>query len=153
MFEHGFSYRPCDVDRFWSKVNKDGPIAEHMETACWLWTDAPTRAGYGLFWLNPRKIYAHRFSYELNVGQIPEGHQLDHRCFVRNCVNYGHLRPATNQQNGQNRQQPGKGVHWNKQAGKWHAQDHHHGQTIYLGLFSDHKEAQRVAAAARQRRR
>lgn len=145
-------FRSKDVERFWSKVNKNGPTAAHMDTPCWLWTDAPSSNGYGLFWVNPRKVLAHRFSYELSVGPIPDGHQLDHRCFVHPCVNHGHLVPATHQQNCQNRERPGSGVYWDKQRGKWRAQNHNMGTTKYVGSFDTREEAKRAAMAVRLER-
>ena len=76
--------------RFWSKVNKTA--------TCWLWT-ASTARGYGIFWNGRRKVVAHRISYELFVGFIPNELQLDHLCRVRHCVNPGHLEPVTQQEN------------------------------------------------------
>jgi HNH endonuclease len=73
---------------FWSKVERGAP------GECWLWTGATTK-GYGRF----RGTGAHRFAYELLVGPIPQGLQLDHLCRVRNCVNPEHLEPVTCQEN------------------------------------------------------
>jgi hypothetical protein len=75
--------------RFWIKVVDTG--------TCWLWTGTRARNGYGRF----RKDHggpsfaAHRLAYELLVGPIPEGHDLDHLCRVRRCVNPAHLEPVT----------------------------------------------------------
>lgn len=74
--------------RFWSKVRK-------TET-CWLWI-GNTRNGYGRFRLGsdtPSRA-AHRIAYELLIGNIPKGLDLDHLCRVRNCVNPEHLEPVT----------------------------------------------------------
>jgi hypothetical protein len=38
-----------------------------------------------------RTVYAHRLSFTLFVGPIPDGHDVDHRCKVRCCINPGHL--------------------------------------------------------------
>jgi hypothetical protein len=79
--------------RFWSRVEKtDG---------CWLWTGGRGSAGYGSLTRNHRRdrIGAHRFAYELLVGPIPKGKQLDHLCRVRHCVNPAHLEPVTIKEN------------------------------------------------------
>lgn len=73
--------------RFWVKVTKTD--------TCWLWTARKIYSGYGQFQIQGRKIYAHRFSYELQVGPVPHGLVLDHLCRVRHCVNPAHLEPVT----------------------------------------------------------
>ncbi len=81
---------PAEV-RFWAMVDKNGV------GGCWLWT-AHLSKGYGLLRLNGRKgptVSAHRFAYELLVGPIPEGLDLDHLCRVRACVYPDHLEPVT----------------------------------------------------------
>ncbi len=83
---------PRGVDeRFWAKVDADGD--------CWEWTGYRTAAGYGEFWRG-RPEKAHRVSYELLVGEIPDGLQIDHLCRNRCCVNPDHLEPVTQIING-----------------------------------------------------
>jgi hypothetical protein len=82
--------------RFWSKVNKtDG---------CWEWTAARNAYGYGTYWFNGKKGFlAHRASYLMFVGPIPDGLQLDHLCRNRGCVRPDHLEavePVTNSRRG-----------------------------------------------------
>lgn len=63
---------------------------------CWKWgAVVHTRTGYGRFWLDGRQALAHRVAYELFVGPIPAGLQIDHLCMVRDCVNPDHLEPVT----------------------------------------------------------
>lgn len=66
---------------------------------CWLWTGAPSNSGYGHYKVGGKAIKAHRAVYELLVGPIPEGMQLDHLCEVKLCVNPDHLEPVTHQEN------------------------------------------------------
>jgi hypothetical protein len=81
--------RPA-VERFWEKVDKT--------SGCWLWTAALWK-GYGRIAVGRRMVKAHRFSYELLIGPIPDGMTIDHRCRVRSCVNPAHLEVVTNAEN------------------------------------------------------
>lgn len=85
--------RPTVEDRFWAKVDKRG------SDECWQWTAVRSWGGYGLFNDGRAHCHAHRFAYELLVGPIPEGKQLDHLCRNRTCVNPAHLEPVTQQEN------------------------------------------------------
>jgi hypothetical protein len=83
-----------DVEqRFWEKVNKTD--------TCWLWTAYLSPRGYGHFvsGVTGSSRLAHRISYELLVGKIPDGLVLDHLCRVPACVNPSHLEPVTNAEN------------------------------------------------------
>lgn len=82
-----------EVERFRAKY-------EIQPDGCWLWTAYIDSYGYGRF-TGPqhRSPYAHRYWYELHVGPIPDGLQLDHLCRERHCVNPDHLEPVTQQEN------------------------------------------------------
>jgi hypothetical protein len=73
------------ADRFWEKVDTSG--------WCWLWTGSRNRRGYGKVSRWPRGMdYAHRVSYELNVGPIPAGMDVRHLvCDNPPCVRPSHL--------------------------------------------------------------
>lgn len=95
------------AERLWAKVDKRGP------DECWPWTAGRTAAGYGqLGDSDGTKRYAHRAVYELTLGPIPDGAQLDHTChnadpacaggstcLHRRCVNPAHLEVVTQQEN------------------------------------------------------
>lgn len=75
---------PIEI-RFWRFVDKtDG---------CWLWTGGgQPNKGYGYFGIaSGRSVLAHRMSYRLAYGDIPDGMWVLHRCDVRRCVNPAHL--------------------------------------------------------------
>lgn len=79
------------MDRFWSKVEKtDG---------CWNWTAVKNQKGYGRFKLDGRLRSAHRVSYEMCVGPIPDGLVIDHLCRNPSCVRPDHLEAVTSGEN------------------------------------------------------
>ena len=88
----GIYSRISTEERFWSKVDKRGP------DECWLWQTGMVFGGYGKFF-DGKIIRAHRYAYQLLVGPVPEGLELDHLCRVRNCVNPAHLEAVTHQEN------------------------------------------------------
>lgn len=69
------------AERFEMKVDR------HDASGCHLWTGAKDRKGYGRF----DQRLAHRFSWELEHGPIPDGLCVLHRCDVPACVNTSHL--------------------------------------------------------------
>ena len=62
----------------------------HMETACWVWT-AGKAEGYGVLRVNGKNMGAHRFSWEIHYGPIPQGLWVLHRCDNRSCPRPDHL--------------------------------------------------------------
>ena len=90
----GRYFRSDPVTRFWSKVDQSGG-----PDACWNWTDRCIR-GYGHLQLGRgTKIRAHRFSWELHFGSIPEGLFVCHTCDNPSCCNPSHLFLGTVQDN------------------------------------------------------
>jgi len=75
----------------------------NWETGCWEWTANRDPRGYGRITVadsqGKRPLRAHRVSYELACGPIPEGLVIDHLCRVRHCVNPAHLEPVTAREN------------------------------------------------------
>jgi hypothetical protein len=87
-------------ERFWKLVDRRGP------DECWEWNGVK-RSGYGRFVLEWRKgndrdiISAHRYSYILAHGAIPEGLIICHKCNTRSCVNPNHIYAGTYSDNQQ----------------------------------------------------
>ena len=91
------------MERFWSKVDKRGP------DDCWEWIGAkdghrPNAKPYGILWTQGshatrKRIKAHRLSYELHYGPIPEGLVVMHKCNNPGCVNPAHLMVGTPKKN------------------------------------------------------
>lgn len=86
-----------DERRFWAKV------ALPNEQGCMLWLGALASHGYGRFRLNGRIARAHRVSYEIANGPIPDGMVIDHvkakGCTNRHCVAPDHLEAVTQREN------------------------------------------------------
>jgi hypothetical protein len=83
------------AERFWAKVDKTA--------TCWLWRGSLNVDGYGRLSVGrgdeKRDVLAHRISWEMHVGPIPEGLVLDHVCGTPACVNPAHLEPVAQREN------------------------------------------------------
>lgn len=77
--------------RLWAKVDFTGD--------CWLWTAGCNNQGYGQIKVAGKVEKAHRVAWELLVGPISTGREMDHLCRVKRCVNPDHLEPVTHQVN------------------------------------------------------
>jgi glycine/D-amino acid oxidase-like deaminating enzyme len=89
------------VDKFFARI--EPPISFYH---CWIWAKTRDKCGYGrastgrvMVGQRKRSVLAHRWAYELAIGPIPEGLEIDHLCNVRSCVNPLHLEPVTHREN------------------------------------------------------
>lgn len=141
---------PSVEERFFAKVQKT--------EMCWLWQASTDGKGYGQMRITSdgveRLMQAHRLSYELFVGPIPEGLVVDHICHVIKCVKPDHLRAVTHKQNMEHRSGAAKhsktGVRGvTLKRGKYRATIGHNGEHFTVGHFSTITEAEAAATAAR----
>ncbi len=79
--------------------------------SCWLWTGAKLDGRYGALQVAGRPVGAHRVSYQLHVGPIPEGFCVLHRCDTPACINPDHLFLGTHQDDMRDRDSKGRGRH------------------------------------------
>ena len=96
------STRRSAEERFWSRVEKNGPIPRHRPELgpCWLWLGPLNNGGYGSIWDGAKGVGAHVFAYRLLVGPLADGQEPDHLCSLRHCVNApAHLESVTHQEN------------------------------------------------------
>jgi hypothetical protein len=132
------------LDNFWAKVDV------HLEDECWWWTAGRDACGYGKFRLRRTSGMAHRVMYELMVGPIPSGLEIDHLCHQRACVNLAHMRVCRHADNVKNRltdcdSQSGlKGIRQKLGTMKWQARVMVDKSSICLGCF-DTKELAHAA--------
>ncbi len=101
--------RPLE-DRFHEKYERI------PECGCWIWT-ATTDGHYGLISVGRKMEKAHRVSYDLHNGPIPDGLCVMHRCDVTECVNPYHLMAGSQIENIADRDAKGRQVP-NRPAGE-----------------------------------
>ncbi len=117
------------ADRFWSKVNKT--------ESCWLWTAASSNKGYGVFGADDqRRILAHRYSWELAHGPIPDGLLVCHRCDTPLCVRPDHLFLGTYEENMADCKAKGRTARGARSGARLHPESCHRGEDASWSIFT-----------------
>lgn len=95
------------------KLSFESRVIPEPNSGCWLWVGGHDQDGYGHMTGN---VKAHRHSYELHVGPIPQGMLVCHKCDTRCCVNPEHLFLGSGKDNTADIVRKGRGVcgrkHW-----------------------------------------
>ena len=108
--------------KFWCRVKVEA------EPACWPWLGYRNRNGYGHMRVgNNVRLYAHRVSWELHYGKIPDGMLVCHRCDNPPCVNPLHLFLGSHADNHADRNAKGR-----------QARGERHGRRLHPERFAQH---------------
>lgn len=134
---------------FWEKVEKT--------EGCWEWRGCRQKKGYGQFSIGSNlHVQAHRYSYQISVGPIPDGLFVCHHRDNKGCVRPDHLFLGTNRENILDAS--AKGLLSNQNKDKTHCVRGHHLSGENLWVRKDGGRACRIcrrllAAGERQRKR
>lgn len=133
-----------------------------FESGCWLWQRHIDKKGYGKTGHAGKTVMAHRLSYEVFVGPIPPGYDVDHtchdpktcnltlRCPHRRCINPEHLEATTR---AENIRRSGSGVINQHQSKKTHCPKGHPYTEPNIFWVQGHRqcrECKRLAKAAQR---
>ena len=137
--------------RFWWYVTKGA------DGDCWNWNGLISDQGYGTITVGGRPQRAHRYSWEIHNGPIPEGMQVDHICHNTLCTRPDHLRLVTQKQNNEHLKATRKnsttgvrGVSFSKKRNKWVGHVTHNYRYFHVGMFDSLEEAEAAVIAKRK---
>jgi hypothetical protein len=107
-------------ERFWEKVNRNGPVPSERPDlgSCWTWEASIDPSGYGRFGVKKQVRKSHRVAWEIAHGPIPDGLHVLHKCDNPACVRVDHLFLGTNRDNTLDKirkgRQPTGDRHWKR---------------------------------------
>lgn len=94
------------IEEFANKINENGSLI--LDTPCWEWMGTKNLNRYGNFSSRYFSSLAHRASWEIFIGPIPDGLVICHKCDNPSCVNPEHLFLGTQHDNMQDMAQKGR---------------------------------------------
>ncbi len=111
--------------RFWAKVDKKGPIQDHVPQlgCCWTWVGSANELGYGHMQKGRRgagRIRATWASCLIHGNPVPKGLNALHRCDNPRCVNPDHIFHGTHMQNVHDKIDKGRAKMGIPKCGPWH---------------------------------
>lgn len=141
------------IDRFFKYIQETG--------GCWNWMSGRIPTGYGYLTLRGKNVYAHRLSWTIFFGPIPEGLCVLHRCDNPSCVRPDHLFLGTLSDNSIDMWRKGRhpipvgrqsssgvrGVIWDKSLQRWTVRISRGRKLrpLYLGVYKTFEGAKMVA--------
>ena len=152
-----------DIAKFWQytyidKTTKIIRDAQRWYGHCWIWK-GHKKKGYGYYSHHQIAYRAHRISYFLVYGEIPEDKIVCHKCDNPSCVNPQHLFLGSSRENTQDMISKGrlnrsrgenKGISYRKDTGKWRARYMKNYKMVLLGQFDTQEEALLALQKARE---
>jgi hypothetical protein len=98
-----------DIDRFWQRVDKEKSTTFYKNERCWEWAAGHIPDGYGTIKISGKLELAHRVSWVIANGGIPDGLHVLHHCDNPGCVRQSHIWLGTHQDNMDDKATKGRG--------------------------------------------
>lgn len=154
---------PIYIANFWMKVKED-PNSKLLRDAnkwygkCWIWHGSFFKSGYGRFYIHQKCYRAHRVSYYIYHGKMPNEMLICHRCDNPACVNPLHLFEGSTNDNTQDMIKKDRlrnvrdkkqentsskyfGVFYRKDNKKWRARYTYYYKNFLIGEFDSEIDA------------
>lgn len=123
-------------------------------SGCFIWIGAASELGYGRFRFNGTVQGAHRVSWQLANGPIPDGMHVLHRCDVPSCVRPEHLFIGTDLDNVRDMHAKGRWIPWGRAVTHCYRGHEYTAENTYRHSGTRHcKECGRISARAHQQKR